>query len=624
MQKGRFAIVGIGFALFLATNTFLLLGFSFLPQFGFADSSFSWNGFFEPSYVLAFFLCVLASARSPRVRDSVPFAAAALLCLGGALLLPFSVLFESLPLLCASGVLFGLGEALCFVCWEFAFAMSGYGEAKKQLVFGSALSAIPFLLLCMSEESLLLPLVLLFAACSFVLLFFALRAPAGDNWGAIASAEAPCSLGDLLGSFWKPLLCIFLIGFLWPVLEVAVQGDAPAFAQTFALNLFSNLLAAAAMGLIWLVLGKEVGVESAYLVLFPLLITVFLLLPWIPEDFYPLVLFFLLFAFSLFSIVIMVACIQIAHEKSASLVSAFSLSAGVLYGARLLGQVVAGVLERSSLSRETLVVGCSFFLLYLCSVVMFVLSSKRKPAEGAGEAAAEKDAEGGAAKAGAAVGTGVADGLEVADGADAGVFDVDVAAAPADESAVAATASEAGTVNLAAPQAERAPWLEYGVAAPTSDSAAKPASASAAVSSAPAAASGSGSAAASPAPEAFASAGVIPAAPEATPTPAGVDVLHEECILLAQERGLTPRQTEVLDLLVHGNDVPSIAKKLYISENTVRTHTKKIYLLLDVHSKQEIVDLVDARCAARAGGLSGGVQQVVSSQNGASSGSPSR
>lgn len=52
----------------------------------------------------------------------------------------------------------------------------------------------------------------------------------------------------------------------------------------------------------------------------------------------------------------------------------------------------------------------------------------------------------------------------------------------------------------------------------------------------------------------------------------------------------------MLDLLAHGYDVPSIAKKLFISENTVRTHTKKVYTLLEVHSKQEIVDLVNARC----------------------------
>ena len=44
----------------------------------------------------------------------------------------------------------------------------------------------------------------------------------------------------------------------------------------------------------------------------------------------------------------------------------------------------------------------------------------------------------------------------------------------------------------------------------------------------------------------------------------------------------------------HGYDIPSIAKRLFISENTVRTHTKKLYLVLDVHSKQEIISLIES------------------------------
>ena len=41
-------------------------------------------------------------------------------------------------------------------------------------------------------------------------------------------------------------------------------------------------------------------------------------------------------------------------------------------------------------------------------------------------------------------------------------------------------------------------------------------------------------------------------------------------------------------------DIPTIAKKLYVSENTVRTHAKKIYATLEVHSKQEIIELSNA------------------------------
>ena len=46
-------------------------------------------------------------------------------------------------------------------------------------------------------------------------------------------------------------------------------------------------------------------------------------------------------------------------------------------------------------------------------------------------------------------------------------------------------------------------------------------------------------------------------------------------------------------MLAKGRDVPSIAKQLFISENTVRSHSKSIYRKLKIHSKQELLDLLE-------------------------------
>lgn len=55
---------------------------------------------------------------------------------------------------------------------------------------------------------------------------------------------------------------------------------------------------------------------------------------------------------------------------------------------------------------------------------------------------------------------------------------------------------------------------------------------------------------------------------------------------------LSQREHEVAALIVRGNSVAGIAKKLFISENTVRGHAKNIYRKLDVHSKQQLIDLM--------------------------------
>ncbi|MBP1657461.1 MAG: Response regulator [Bacteroidetes bacterium] len=52
---------------------------------------------------------------------------------------------------------------------------------------------------------------------------------------------------------------------------------------------------------------------------------------------------------------------------------------------------------------------------------------------------------------------------------------------------------------------------------------------------------------------------------------------------------LTPRELEILDLLVRGEDSASVAEKLFISPFTIRAHTRNIYEKLHVHSRSQVV-----------------------------------
>ena len=54
---------------------------------------------------------------------------------------------------------------------------------------------------------------------------------------------------------------------------------------------------------------------------------------------------------------------------------------------------------------------------------------------------------------------------------------------------------------------------------------------------------------------------------------------------------LTPREREVLGLLVEGADGRTIAERLGISRNTVRTHVQSILTKLQVHSRLEAATL---------------------------------
>ena len=61
---------------------------------------------------------------------------------------------------------------------------------------------------------------------------------------------------------------------------------------------------------------------------------------------------------------------------------------------------------------------------------------------------------------------------------------------------------------------------------------------------------------------------------------------------LAADYGLTPREAEILALVALGRSAKYISEELMVSYNTTRTHVRHIYEKLNIHSKQELIDLV--------------------------------
>jgi DNA-binding CsgD family transcriptional regulator len=73
------------------------------------------------------------------------------------------------------------------------------------------------------------------------------------------------------------------------------------------------------------------------------------------------------------------------------------------------------------------------------------------------------------------------------------------------------------------------------------------------------------------------------------------DPIAARCRLLSDRYGLSAREQEVLVLLAHGRTRAYIAEELYISENTSRGHIKNIYTKAKVHSRQELLDLLESQ-----------------------------
>ena len=85
-----------------------------------------------------------------------------------------------------------------------------------------------------------------------------------------------------------------------------------------------------------------------------------------------------------------------------------------------------------------------------------------------------------------------------------------------------------------------------------------------------------------------------PLKPHANDEPEYRDRLSKQVELARKRFRLSSREAEVMELIARGNSGVRIAEILVLSENTIRTHSRRLYAKLGVHKKQELIDLVDS------------------------------
>lgn len=79
---------------------------------------------------------------------------------------------------------------------------------------------------------------------------------------------------------------------------------------------------------------------------------------------------------------------------------------------------------------------------------------------------------------------------------------------------------------------------------------------------------------------------------------ASEDSLEARCARVARERDLTRREEEILVLLLQGRTRSEIARELYVSGDTVKTHIRNLYRKLGVAGKGDLVDKLAGEAVA--------------------------
>ncbi len=65
------------------------------------------------------------------------------------------------------------------------------------------------------------------------------------------------------------------------------------------------------------------------------------------------------------------------------------------------------------------------------------------------------------------------------------------------------------------------------------------------------------------------------------------------CNAIKEEYGLTAREEEIMRMVGRGRNGTYVQERLVISKSTYQTHMRNLYKKMDIHSDQELIDIIE-------------------------------
>lgn len=403
-----------------------------------------------------------------------------------------------------STFLIGVGSSLSFIMWQRLFGEGDREWAIRQIIVGSALSALLYLML--SSVAMFWVYVALLLACVALNAFFLQRCTnrlfEETNATFVVEHYKSNTLSNIVSSTWRYMLCIAAIGYVGGVSRLLAQqggGNPLLLNVTLAIGM---LAAALVLFIVWEPLRTRFSFRVVYTALFFGVMTGFLFLPFFDVGYRVLFAGISNAAFSVVSIFMMITCLKIANLRQVDPVGVFGIFASIVYGGVLLGRAAGDVFGPSYDVSQILVI--ALMSIYLLSFAGIIVNSRR---------ASKSDA--------------VFDPMRV------------MPEDPADASA-----------QRARPQVEKEEETAAQEDVP-----------------------------------------VVP--PLVRNLIVAQDMVPFYCRMVKKAYSLSNRETDILELILRGRNVARMSETLFVSENTVRSHSKNLYRKLDVHNRQQVFDLVE-------------------------------
>ena len=502
-SSSRMHVSSWGYACFLTVNATSIWGgvFPFLPlEFQTAEITLTFFLAQALAFGGAFVASMLGSYYFPRGARVMLVSLSALLVFAGSacLIAAMYVQAATLPLVFAGGVLLGIGCAGMFMLWQRYFASLPSAEGNLRLIVGTAIAPLIYFALYLVPIALtafLIPLVFV-PLCGLCIALSVREMHVDQPMFEDVPQQHPRVYRQVVADYWRSALCVGSLAFASGVIRGIALLHEDIGAVVNSASMLGSLVSAVVLLVLWYRMSFRFGLTSVFRVVYPLIITGFLLLPFLGATYLNLFAALTYMVFSLVQMLMMMQCAQISRDRGINPVFIYGFFGGVVYAlhdAGFIGGTLAGQVAIPGLSSHAVVaLGAGYLLGFMYFFGQGGFHSALR-------------------------------------GAHRSVPDVEL-------------------VSLG----------------PTPDGSAKREGT------------------------------VRPARKHADGEPVYQDRISKQAARICQEFRLSAREAEVMEHIVRGKTVVRIAEELVISENTVRMHSKRIYAKLDIHKKQDLIDLVDS------------------------------
>ncbi|MDR1357899.1 MAG: helix-turn-helix transcriptional regulator [Coriobacteriales bacterium] len=514
-----------GYALFLTINATSIWGgiFPFLPL-EFQTDAVTLTFFLAQAFAFggAFVASAFGSYFFPRGARIMLVSLSALLVFAGSVcLIAAMYLSEFTMILTAGGGIFlGVGCAGMFMLWQRYFASLGAKPGNLRLIIGTAIAPIIYFALHVVPIALtafLIPLIFV-PLCALCVSLSVREMKIDQPMFEDVPRMHPKVYRQTVKDHWRSALCVGSLAFASGVIRSIALVHQEVFEIVNISSMIGSLVSAVVLLIVWFRFSVRFNLTSVFRVVYPIVITGFLLLPFLGAYYLNLFAALTYMIFSLVLMLMMIQSAQIARDRGINPVFIYALFGSVAYIMQSLGFLLGWFSDELSVFSADWLFVIAMLSSYVLGITLLVASGTLFRSL-TGKAAAGSDP------------------IEF-------ISLKRAVAGPGQATELAGVAEEGGTTLPTGPAKRHT--IKRHRPSPSEDY------------------------------------GVIR------------DRVTKQSLVLRDRFGLSSREAEVMELIARGNSVATITEKLVISENTVRTHSRHIYTKLDIHKRQELLDLLES------------------------------